>query len=401
MGSVISSIIESPEEIAEEIAGSVTDVGKCVAQLKDLIAQFSKQLLNSDLEISAEKPAIVFLRDDVQDVLADLIKKAASVASSTYTSIYSGKNPAGTNSGVVKDFCDTGDITPIKQTLHDSLYRWDLPCWDEVVNDIAAAIKSQVTAQMGEVGSTYGQSILGPNQSLDWTVSYGLFVIDPTQKSNGLVYGFSAGLDKRGGNQVSDIIEKFKPQGLTRQAKLSRLKIFDQKLGRLVAKSPEGIYVDSPDSTECLFVVINAQFEIGTKDFNDNHRYSISSGSEVSVAQIEHTAHVYLNGDHLDIFHRREQLLTPNAVGQLNNIRVASMAPHGGAVGQATTGNIVYDPQTVYPSTVIAQDFQVAAGVQLVQNKPIYTIQAVGMPHIPAGLFSYWGNAGNLYFFMQ
>jgi hypothetical protein len=206
MGTVISGIVD----VVSQIAGAVVDAGTTITHLqgiaKDMTAgpppppsaAFSR--LNARTGMSISSPVTLFARaaavassDDVSTALKGAMDAAKTAATTLFSSQFA-EPPTGSTNGVVSGYSATGgDLSSVVTQLKNSFTIWNLPLNDTQIGQMASTLQTQVEAQMGRGGSSWGKFVLNMNQTALWTVAYGLFQINETKQ--GLVYGFAGGMD--------------------------------------------------------------------------------------------------------------------------------------------------------------------------------------------------------------
>ena len=210
MGSAVSAIASGVDSILTTIGNAVTDAGTTVAHLQ-MIAQdmlvgppppqtgsFARANARRGLHVTS--PVMLFARaataptqQDVQTALKTAMDSAKSAAATLFKTQF-GQAPAGTDMGVVNGYNPNGsDLSSVITQITNDFSIWNLPLSNDQITSMAATLQSQVQAQMGRGGASWGKFVLNMNQTALWTVGYGMFQISPS--SQGLIYGFSGAMD--------------------------------------------------------------------------------------------------------------------------------------------------------------------------------------------------------------
>jgi len=126
------------------------------------------------------------------------MKGADKAASAAFKAQFPSVDASGSDYGVINNFFATGGPETIVKQLIVDMEAWQLPVSEQAAGLLAVQMKTDVDAQIGDVGTNHGIYAINMNQSLDYTIAYVEFYI--TQTSNGLVYAFTVGLDSRWGD---------------------------------------------------------------------------------------------------------------------------------------------------------------------------------------------------------
>jgi len=188
MGCFVSTIAKDIDDVVSTVSTLVTDAGKTVEQLTSIA---------SGLQPGAPGPKFLDSLADAQDVngaMKTTMNQAQAASKKLFEKDFSGVDIAGTDKGVVKDYCpDCGDDEAVIGQLKVVFKNKGLPLDPKPIAEMATTIREEVKAQMGVSGTASGHYNINTNQKIDWTVAYGMFEITP--KSQGLIYAFSVALD--------------------------------------------------------------------------------------------------------------------------------------------------------------------------------------------------------------
>lgn len=193
MGEIIT-VVAGVAEVAATIASLVSNANSTIQQVNSLTSGFG--------QITGGAPVSFFAAPEAggntgETGVISALKAAMAGAKNASTGAFKTQFPqstaSGTDYGVINNFFATGDPQTIVKQLIVDMEAWQLPVSEQAAGLLAVQMKTDVDAQIGNVGTNHGIYAINMNQSLIYTIAYGEFAI--TQTSNGLVYAFTAGLD--------------------------------------------------------------------------------------------------------------------------------------------------------------------------------------------------------------
>jgi len=221
MGQIVSAATSTVGSVISGIASSVTDVAGVAAQLSQLAANFSPPAppavnataLPKGYAVGLRKSAtpgrsVLLTNDDPQQNIGSLIKSTMKAAlgnsQSVFAATYVGDTGIRSDYGLVNNYCGTGAnaepsnpaymaaVTTLKMALSTNFVNWQFPVEDAMLNNMAETMVTEVFTKAGAASSSVGTYSISTNQSIDWVLSYGLFVVTESPSTQALIYAFSA-----------------------------------------------------------------------------------------------------------------------------------------------------------------------------------------------------------------
>jgi len=218
MGKIISAITDGIDGIVGAITSTVTDAAATAAQLTTLATSFAVTPSPS-LKAPALKGYAVglhknhafnrslLLSDDQQDIgplIKSTMKAALAKSQNVFASTYTGDTGIHSDNGLVNNYCGNGAdaqpsdptveaaIVQLKQQLSQNFMNWQFPVNDDMLQNMAQTMVLEVFTKAGTGDTSVGTYSISNNQSIDWTLTYGLFSITESPSTQGLIYAFSA-----------------------------------------------------------------------------------------------------------------------------------------------------------------------------------------------------------------
>ncbi len=216
MGKIISTVAGGIDDAVNGIVSTVTNVGATAAQLATLASNFAvpaplkeNLALRQGYAVGMHKAASksMILGDDPQDIgplIKSTLKAALAKSQSVFTATYVGDTGVRSDNGLVQNYCGTGGgaepgqpavdaaIAQLKAQLAQNFNNWQFPTDDTMMSSMAQTMVLEVFNKAGAGDSSVGTYSISTNQSIDWTLTYGLFSVSVSPSTQALVYAFSA-----------------------------------------------------------------------------------------------------------------------------------------------------------------------------------------------------------------
>lgn len=218
MGKIMSAITTGIDGIIGAITSTVTDATATAAQLTTLATNFAvpaspaiKAPALHGYAVGLHKSYLpersLILSDDQQDLgplIKSTLKAALAKSQAVFTSTYVGDTGVHSDNGLVNNYCGTGAgaqpsdptveaaITQLKQQLSQNFVNWQYPVEDDMLQNMAQTMVLEVFDKAGSGDTSVGTYSINVNQSIDWTLTYGLFSVTENPSTQGLIYAFSS-----------------------------------------------------------------------------------------------------------------------------------------------------------------------------------------------------------------
>jgi hypothetical protein len=201
MGKIISAIGSTIDDVVSSVSGAIQDVTGTAAQLTALGAKFAvsaeakkKAVLSGHSKGSAEP---MFDGEDIGALIKSTLLQAQKKSLSQFNTQFNsdGSITASSDDGLVQDYCgdQAAGVTAIVNQLSTDFVNWQIPSNNQALQNMASTIMQEIISKAGAGDTSYGQYSLTINQTLYWTVSYGLFDVTVQPTTQALIYAFTAG----------------------------------------------------------------------------------------------------------------------------------------------------------------------------------------------------------------